>query len=360
MNVGSVQNKDGDFVKPDDDTFQAAAAYADWKAPGMYQILTNQPGKNSWPITGASFILMHTKQDKPQNAAEVLKFFDWAYKNGGKLAEELDYVPMPEQRCARSSRPLEDRNQGRVRQGGLELTSGPFRGAGGDRSQASSARGREPSFATACRSGEDYHGGHVGNRCISRTHDRATRARPEREPNPPAQRQAAGQWQDWLFERTTLFFAVFVLATLLFILLALGYSAIPAFEKFGFGVLHDQRLESGQERIRRARADLRDAGHVADRAADRRAGEFRHCAVPDRNVPGGAQAAAGNGGGAARRHPVDHLRHVGALRVRADFRRLHPARAHQDFRQPLDPGAAVPGRARTASACCPPESSCPS
>ena len=96
MNVGSVQNKDGAFVKPEDDTFQAAAAYADWKAPGMYQILTNQPGKNSWPITGASFILMHTKQDKPQNAAEVLKFFQWAYKNGGKLAEELDYVPMPE------------------------------------------------------------------------------------------------------------------------------------------------------------------------------------------------------------------------------------------------------------------------
>ena len=95
MNVGSVQNKDGVFVKPEDDAFQAAASYADWKVPGMYQILTNQPGKDSWPITGASFILMHTKQDKPQNAAEVLKFFDWAYKNGGKLAEELDYVPMP-------------------------------------------------------------------------------------------------------------------------------------------------------------------------------------------------------------------------------------------------------------------------
>ena len=96
MNVASVQNKDGAFVKPDDDSFQAAAAYADWKAPGMYQILTNQPGKDSWPITGASFILMHTKQDKPQNAAEVIKFFDWAYKNGQKMAEELDYVPMPD------------------------------------------------------------------------------------------------------------------------------------------------------------------------------------------------------------------------------------------------------------------------
>jgi phosphate transport system substrate-binding protein len=92
-----VQNKDGQFVQPDDVTFQAAAAYADWKAaPGFYQILTNQPGKTSWPITGASFILMHAKQDKPQNAAEVLKFFDWAFKNGQKMADELDYVAMPD------------------------------------------------------------------------------------------------------------------------------------------------------------------------------------------------------------------------------------------------------------------------
>ena len=75
----------------------AAAAFADWKnAPGFYQILTDQPGKTSWPITGASFILMHEKQDKPQNAVEVLKFFDWALKNGQKMAAELDYVPMPE------------------------------------------------------------------------------------------------------------------------------------------------------------------------------------------------------------------------------------------------------------------------
>ena len=75
---------------------------ADWKnAPGFYQILTDQPGKTSWPITGASFILMHVKQDKPQNAAEVLKFFDWAFKNGQKMAEELDYVPLPRRRSSR-------------------------------------------------------------------------------------------------------------------------------------------------------------------------------------------------------------------------------------------------------------------
>ena len=97
MAYASVQNKDGQFVEPDDTTFQAAAAFADWKsAPGFYQILTNQPGKNSWPITGASFILLHAKQDKPQNASEVLKFFDWAFKNGQKMAEELDYVPIPD------------------------------------------------------------------------------------------------------------------------------------------------------------------------------------------------------------------------------------------------------------------------
>jgi phosphate transport system substrate-binding protein len=97
MTYASVKNRDGTFVKPEMSAFQAAAANADWKnAPGFYEILTDQPGKTAWPITGASFILMHVKQDKPQNAAEVLKFFAWAFANGGKLAEELDYVPLPE------------------------------------------------------------------------------------------------------------------------------------------------------------------------------------------------------------------------------------------------------------------------
>jgi len=93
----AMRNKDGNFVQPDDVAFQAAAAFADWKsAPGFYQILTEQPGKGSWPITGASFILLHAKADKPQNAVGVLKFFDWALKNGQTMAAELDYVPMPE------------------------------------------------------------------------------------------------------------------------------------------------------------------------------------------------------------------------------------------------------------------------
>jgi len=94
MNYAILQNASGNFVQPDDSAFKAAAAGADW-SKSFYQILTNQPGKDSWPISGATFILMHGKQDKPANATEVLKFFNWAYSNGGKAAADLDYVPMP-------------------------------------------------------------------------------------------------------------------------------------------------------------------------------------------------------------------------------------------------------------------------
>jgi len=92
----ALQNKDGQFVQPSEESFKAAAAGADWKnAPGMYEILTDEPGKAAWPISGATFILMHKKQDKPASAADVLKFFEWAYADGGKLALDLDYIPMP-------------------------------------------------------------------------------------------------------------------------------------------------------------------------------------------------------------------------------------------------------------------------
>ena len=94
MNFAIMQNEAGVFVKPDEDAFKAAAAGADW-SKSFYQILTNEPGKGSWPISGATFILMHAKQDKPANAAEVLKFFNWAYANGAKSASDLDYVPLP-------------------------------------------------------------------------------------------------------------------------------------------------------------------------------------------------------------------------------------------------------------------------
>jgi phosphate transport system substrate-binding protein len=94
---GQVQNKSGKFVEPDDETFKTAAANADWKAtPGMGVVLTDQPGDKAWPITGASFILLHAKQEKADTGREVLKFFDWSFRNGGKMAADLDYVPMPE------------------------------------------------------------------------------------------------------------------------------------------------------------------------------------------------------------------------------------------------------------------------
>jgi phosphate transport system substrate-binding protein len=89
-----LKNRDGNFVAPDDDAFKAAAAGADWNKT-FYQLITDQPGKNTWPISTATYILMYNKQDKPANATEALKFFNWAYANGGKAASDLDYVPMP-------------------------------------------------------------------------------------------------------------------------------------------------------------------------------------------------------------------------------------------------------------------------
>ncbi len=94
MTFAQMQNATGAFVSPDDLTFKAAAAGADW-AKSFYQILTNQAGKDAWPLTGATFILMHKAQDKPAQAAASLKFFEWAYKTGDKTAEDLDYSPMP-------------------------------------------------------------------------------------------------------------------------------------------------------------------------------------------------------------------------------------------------------------------------
>jgi len=97
MTYLKMVNKDGKVVEPKAETFQAAAASADWEhAPGFYLILTNQAGAASWPITGASFIIVYKKPDDAVALLEAMKFFDWSYKNGGKLADELDYVPMPD------------------------------------------------------------------------------------------------------------------------------------------------------------------------------------------------------------------------------------------------------------------------
>jgi len=94
MTFAVLKNRDGVFVTPSDTAFAAAAAGADWNK-SFYQLITDQPGKDAWPISTATFILMHLKQDKPANATEVFKFFNWAYKNGAKIADDLDYVPLP-------------------------------------------------------------------------------------------------------------------------------------------------------------------------------------------------------------------------------------------------------------------------
>jgi phosphate transport system substrate-binding protein len=97
MTYTQLANKAGNFVAPTVAAFQAAADNADWRAaPGLYLLLTDQPGAASWPITGASFILMHKQPERPENAKQALQFFDWAYRAGAAMAEALDYVPMPD------------------------------------------------------------------------------------------------------------------------------------------------------------------------------------------------------------------------------------------------------------------------
>ncbi|MGI9170625.1 MAG: phosphate ABC transporter substrate-binding protein PstS [Caulobacteraceae bacterium] len=96
MIYAAMQNRAGAWVAPTADNFAAAAAGARWQAaPGFYLLLLDQPGASSWPITGATFILVHLKQANAQNPHDVLAFFDWAYKNGDAQARQLDYVPLP-------------------------------------------------------------------------------------------------------------------------------------------------------------------------------------------------------------------------------------------------------------------------
>ena len=95
MTFTLMKNKDGHFVTPNDTAFKAAAAGADWNKT-FFQITTEQPGKDAWPLTNPTYILMYKTQDKPANATNALKFFDWAFNNGDKMADDLDYVPLPD------------------------------------------------------------------------------------------------------------------------------------------------------------------------------------------------------------------------------------------------------------------------
>jgi phosphate transport system substrate-binding protein len=115
-----MQNQAGKYVKPSAETFQAAAANANWaKAPGFYLLLTNQPGAESWPITGASFILVYKNPAKPEAAKQVLDFFDWAYRNGAQMASALDYVPIP----ANVVKLVEDSWKAQIKAGGAPVWS---------------------------------------------------------------------------------------------------------------------------------------------------------------------------------------------------------------------------------------------
>jgi len=97
MAYAIMQNKAGKWVAPTAENFAAAAAGAKWNAaPGFYLLLLDQPGANSWPITGATFILVHKQPANPQAVHDVLAFFDWSYKNGNPAAAQLDYVPLPD------------------------------------------------------------------------------------------------------------------------------------------------------------------------------------------------------------------------------------------------------------------------
>ena len=95
MTFTLMKNRDGHFVAPNDVAFKAAAAGADWNKT-FYQITTDQPGKEAWPLTNPTYILMYKSQNKPANAANTLKFFDWAFNKGDQMADDLDYVPLPD------------------------------------------------------------------------------------------------------------------------------------------------------------------------------------------------------------------------------------------------------------------------
>ncbi|WP_233831382.1 phosphate ABC transporter substrate-binding protein PstS [Paraburkholderia sp. ZP32-5] len=94
MTYAAMKNESGVVVEPKTETFKAAAAGADW-SKSFYQILTNEPGKDAWPVVGATFVLLHTTQDKAAEGTETLKFFDWSFKNGGQAANDLDYISLP-------------------------------------------------------------------------------------------------------------------------------------------------------------------------------------------------------------------------------------------------------------------------
>ena len=268
---------------------------------------------------------MQTKQDKPQNAAEVVKFFDWAFKNGQKMAAELDYVP-DARRAWSSSSPTPGRRSSRTARANrsCELIRRNPTLSSRTRISSSSSR-RKTRGPRAVRRGlffgRVYHVDHFGRTARPRSLLSLAGAQAHAAARAARRGAVAG-------------LAVRAHDDVLRAVRAAdagrhhrradvdGDSGVP---EVRVRILRHRRLGSGEAQFRRACPDLRNARHLGDRAADRRAGELRHRVVPHRDVSGLSEAAAGHRGRVAGGDSVDHLRHVGALRFRAGVRRLRPA-----------------------------------
>ena len=164
-------------------------------------------------------------------------------------------------------------------------------------------------------------------------------------PQPQKRSPSHGRWQDALFRGTTRLFAALVLALLAWILVALGIAAAPALQKFGVGFFFTDVWNPVTQQFGALAPIYGTRGHVDDRARRRHSGQLRHRTLPDRAMPTGAEALARDRGGIARRHSVDHLRHVGPVRVRAVLRRSRAATADGHRRQVPADRPVVPGSA---------------
>ena len=263
-----LKNQAGTFVEPDDDAFKAAAAGADWS-----QVVL--PGADR--PAGQGFVADHRRHLHPdaQGAGQAgarpppsLKFFDWAYANGDKAAADLDYVPLPDALKAQIRKAWDSSHQGRRRQGRrLEVSKSP--------EEASPPR-RPPTAGGVLTSPEASLAATLpAEPALSNAKD-SGRSAAERRHNAP--------WGDALFSVLAHSAAWLTLAILAGIIGSLVIGAMPAMREFGLVLPVAQRVGSGAGPLRRPGHDLRHAGDLGHRAADRRAGELRHRAVPHRDV----------------------------------------------------------------------------
>ena len=320
---------------PTTTTFKAAAAGADWTK-------TLLPGADR--PAGQGRLADHRRDVHPdaQGAgqagaapAEVLKFFDWAYANGDKMADELDYVPLPDA----------------VKDAGAQAV--------GRRSRTPPARPSPASELTARR----HRRAPPTHRSDRRGRYTARQSRYDEQrdgtlaPQAGRRRRARAPWADTVFSLLAHGAALLTLALLAGIIVSLVDRRLAGDPRSSASASSGDRVGSGAEQLRRPGDDLRHAGHLAHRAAHRGAGELRHRAVPDRAVARAGCAPARHRDRAARGDSVDRLRHVGPARVRAALRRVRAAAAAGRCRRRAGRSARCSAGRRSASACCPPASS---